>query len=309
MTHRSVSILMDSENTEQESDFAGKMLIKRPEITSFVDIDDDMENASPESPELEFEDPGYESSTFKTQRWKLGSQIGHLSRHDDKSFRKLKHIHQSITSQENELDSKTTKRNIYFSMILTQWFPEPLIDNAVAELHKTDCTKMVADESVICRILGYIEALLRVSCRSIPWTTVFEINDQLGLNLDKKDIAAAKFKAVRSGAYNEFYKKRGSRETFDVIRFYMTRLIADIDLTSVTTSQKKEILSLSRRLCNFLEQRRLVPKDPEMYGHAIVEIACKNVLKSRNLHTLDDPRLKKKLSTALHYIKKQLRQG
>jgi hypothetical protein len=255
----------------------------------------------------EFEDNSYESPLIKTQRWKLGSQIGPVSRAKREEFRKLKYLHQSISSKENDLESKTVKRNIHFASLLVQWFPEALIDNAVKELHNTDRAKVVADEAVVIRILGYIEALLRVSCRTIPWKTVFEINQELGMNIDKKEIAAAKFNAVAAGAYKEFYKKKGKDETFDVIRFQITRLIADLNMGPHPLSQKKEILAYSRRLCKFLQYKGIIPKDPEIYGHAIVEIACKKVLKTRNLRTLDDPRLKKKLSTAIHYIKKQMK--
>jgi hypothetical protein len=300
---------MDSENKKQESPALTKLLANHSNLANFDINEQEIVDDETETSSLHFEDPSYDSSTFKTRRWKLGSQIGAVSRHDRKEFRKLKHIHQSITSKENELDSKTIKRNFYFASLLVQWFPEPLIDHAVAELNNTDPTKVVADESVICRILGYIEALLRVSCRSIPWATVFEINEQLGVKIEKKKIISSKFKAVSSGAFKEFYKKNASLESFNVVRFYMTRLIAEIDIKKVDISQKKEILALSRRLCKFLEYKRLVPKDPEIYGHAIVEIACKNVLKTRNLQTLQDPRLKKKLSTAIHYIKKQCKQG
>jgi hypothetical protein len=269
----------------------------------------EIEEEEIEADSLRFEDTSYESPTHKTKRWKLGSEIGPISRGKQEEFRKLKYIHQSISSKENDLDSKTIKRNLHFASLLVQWFPEPLIDSALKELHKTDRAKVVADEAVVIRILGYIEALLRVSCRTIPWKTVFEINQELAMNIDKKEIAAAKFNAVAAGAFKDFYQQKGKTETFDVIRFQMTRLIADLTIEPHPISKKKEILDLSRRLCKFLEAKRIVPKDPELYGHAIVEIACKKVLKTRNLRTLDDPRLKKKLSTAIHYIKKQIKKN
>lgn len=300
-------ILMDSDKKDVES----------PELTSLLATHSGYkilaaEATISEDPEettssLEFEDPSYDTGAMKTDRWKLGSQIGFASRGKHDQFRKLKYLHQSISTKENHLDSKTIKRNIHFSALLVQWFPEPLIDQAVVELHKTDNAKVVADETVIVRILGYIEALLRVSCRTIPWKTIFEINNELGLNIDKKEIAAAKFKAVSSGAFKEFYKKNKNKETFDVIRFQMVRLIADLNINPHSNSHKKEILALSRKLCQFLEMKKLIPKDPEIYGHAIVEIACKKVLKTRSLRTIEDPRLKKKLSTAIHYIGKQIK--
>jgi len=283
------------------------LLINHSDYDTFADSALEDEYIESESTYPEFEDNSYESPLVKTQRWKLGTQIGPISRGKQEEFRKLKYLHQSISSKDNDLESKTVKRNIHFASLLVQWFPEALIDNAVKELHQTDRAKVVADEAVVIRILGYIEALLRVSCRTIPWKTVFEINQELGMNIDKKEIAAAKFNAVAAGAYSEFYKKNGKDETFDVIRFQMTRLIAELNMGSQPLSKKKEILDYSRRLCKFLQHKGIIPKDPEIYGHAIVEIACKKVLKSRNLRTLDDPRLKKKLSTAIHYIKKQIK--
>lgn len=297
---------MVSDKKENESPSLTALLLNDSEYDEVIVDDDYAEETGIESTPIRFEESNYETSYFKPNRWKLGSQIGSTSKGTHKDYRKLKHIHQSISSKENELDSKTLKRNLHFASLLVQWFPEQMIDSAVAELHKTDMSKVIADEAVVCRILGYIEALLRVSCRTIPWTTVFEINNELGMNIDKTDIAAAKFNAVRLGAFGDFYKKRGRRESFDVIRFQMTRLIANLEVGHDTRTKKKEILDFSRKLCSFLEKKQIVPKDPEIYGHAIVEIACKKVLKTRNLQTLDDPRLKKKLSTAIHYIKKQI---
>jgi hypothetical protein len=298
---------MRSKKKVEDAPHLTALLANHSNYGTFAESESEPEYTEIESTYPQFEDNSYENPTIKTQRWKLGSQIGPISRGKHEEFRKLKYLHQSISSKENDLESKTVKRNIHFASLLVQWFPEALIDNAVKELHNIDRAKVVADEAVVIRILGYIEALLRVSCRTIPWKTVFEINQELGMSIDKKEIAAAKFNAVASGAYKEFYKKRGKDETFDVIRFQMTRLIAELNMGSHPLSQKKEILTYSRRLCKFLQAKRIIPKDPEIYGHAIVEIACKKVLKSRNLRTLDDPRLKKKLSTAIHYIKKQIK--
>jgi hypothetical protein len=296
---------MGSDKKKIKTELSTPLLLSHAGTGSYTPKPKSQRQNSSETEPLQFEDPSYQVSGMKVHRWRLGSQIGRLSNGQQETFRKLKYLHQSISSKGNALDSKTIKRNLHFSTLLTQWFPEQLIDQAITELHNTDCSKVVADESVVIRILGYIEALLRFNCRTIPWKTIFEINDQLGMNIDKNQIASAKFKAVASGAFKDFYSKRGNRETFDVIRFYMVRLIADLDVGSDTKTKKKEILGFSRRLCKFLESKRVVPKDPEIYGHAIIEIACKKVLKTRNLQTLDDPRLKKKLSTAIHYIKKQ----
>jgi hypothetical protein len=298
---------MDSDKRDRESPQLTSLLANHSKYAKIAESTPIIEEEEIEPTSLHFEDASYESPSFKTKRWKLGSEIGPISRGKYEQFRKLKYIHQSISSKENDFDSKTIKRNMHFASLLVQWFPEALIDSALKELHDTDRTKVVADETVVIRILGYIEALLRVSCRTIPWKTVFEINQELGMNIDKKEIATAKFNAVAAGAFKDFYKKRGKNETFDVIRFQVTRLIADLDIGSHPISQKKEILNVSRRLCKFLEVRGIVPKDPEIYGHAIVELACKKVLKTRTLRTLDDPRLKKKLSTAIHYIKKQIK--
>ncbi len=254
----------------------------------------------------QFEERSYDLTGMKPLRWQLGSQISTLSRSKcpEKDFTKLKHLHERIASQENNLASKTLQRNLWFSSLLSQWFPESLIDQAITELHATDLSKVMADEKVLCRILGYLEALLRISCRTIPWQTLQEINDELGFNIDKNKVATAKFKAIQCGAFKSFYQNRGNTDTFDVIRFQIGRLIAKLD---VIPSHKKVILDFSQRLCAFLEQKQQIPKDPEIYGHAIVEIACKRILKSRNLRTVQDARLKKKISTAIHYIRKQCR--
>lgn len=298
---------MRSQKKDKDAPYLTALLSNHSSYENIAESEPEPEYTKIEPTYPQFEDNSYENPDIKTQRWKLGSQIGPISRGKHEEFRKLKYLHQSISSKENDLESKTVKRNIHFASLLVQWFPEALIDNAVKELHETDRAKVVADEAVVIRLLGYIEALLRVSCRTIPWKTLFEINEELGMNIDKKEIAAAKFNAVAVGAYKEFYKKRGKDETFDVIRFQMTRLIADLNIGPHPLSKKKEILDYSRRLCKFLQSRGIIPKDPEIYGHAIVEIACKKVLESRNLRTLDDPRLKKKLSTAIHYIKKQIK--
>ncbi len=262
------------------------------------------DNASEDNCHPQFEERSYDLTGMKPLRWQLGSRIGSLPRSKcgEKDFNKLKHLHERIASQDNDLASKTFQRNLRFSCLLSQWFPEQLIDQAITELHATDSSKVMTDEKVLCRILGYLEALLRMSCRTIPWQTLYEINNELGVDIDKNKVAAAKFRAVQCGAFNNFYRNRGNTDTFDVVRFQIVRLIAQLE---VTPRQKKEILEFSRQFCTFLEQKRQIPKDPEIYGHAIVEIACKQVLKTRNLQTVQDVRLKKKMSTAIHYIRKQ----
>ena len=92
--------------------------------------------------------------------------------------------------------------------IFRAWhFPESMIDQVIVELHKTDRSKVVADQTAVIRILSYIEAFLRISCRTIPWKTLFEINNELGMNIDKNQIAAAKFQAIQKEAYQNYLEK------------------------------------------------------------------------------------------------------
>lgn len=300
---------MGSNSKRKKSNLVVSMLEEKAGYENTVPFVEKQEYYEPETESINFEEPKYDTTLHKPHRWKLGTKMGSGS---GKEYRKLKFLHECISSKENKLDSKTLKRNLHFSALLTQWFPESTIDQVVIELHKTDNTKVVADQTVVIRILGYIEAFLRINCRTIPWKTIDEINHELGMNIDKNHISAAKFQAVQNGAYKNFYKKRGNKDTFDVIRFQIGRLIATLDMTPTSISEipqaKREILDYTRRLSKFLEHKRIIPKDPEIYGHAIVEIACKKVLKTRNLRTLpSDSNLKKKLSTAIHYIRKQIK--
>ncbi len=296
---------MGSNSKREKSNLVVSVLVDGAGYEKNVPSANEQEFYEPETDSINFEEPVYDTTLHKPHRWKLGSKMGSGS---SKEYRKLKFLHECISTKENDLDSKTIKRNLHFSALLTQWFPESMVDQVILELHKTDRSKVVADETVVIRILGYIEAFLRISCRTIPWATVFEINNELGVNIDKNEIAVAKFQAIQNGAFETFYKKRGNKESFDVIRFQIGRLIASLNVSPAEPIAKKDILAFSQRLCKFLESKRIVPKDPEIYGHAIVEIACKKVLGTRNLRTLDDPRLKKKLSTAIHYIRKQVKQ-
>jgi hypothetical protein len=295
---------MGSNSKREKSNLLVSVLSEEAGYEKNITFAEKQEYYEPETDSVNFEEPVYDTTLHKPHRWKLGSKMSYGS---GKEYRKLKFLHECISSKENQLDSKTLKRNLHFSALLTQWFPENMIDQIVAEIHKTDTSKVIADQTVVIRLLGYIDAFLRISCRTIPWSTLFEINDELGMNIDKNHIAAAKFKAIQNGAYESFYKKRGNKETFDVIRFQIGRLIATLDVSPAEPSTKKDILEYSKRLCKFLEHKRIVPKDPEIYGHAIVEIGCKKVLGTRNLRTLDDSRLKKKLSTAIHYIRKHIK--
>lgn len=297
---------MGSNSKREKSNLLVSVLVEEAGYEKNITSARKQEFYEPETDSINFEEPVYDTSLQKPNRWKLGSRIGSGA---GKEYSKLRFLHDCISSKENDLDSKTIKRNLHFSALLNQWFPESMIDQVIVELHKTDRSKVVADETVVIRILGYIEAFLRISCRTIPWNTVFEINNELGMNIDKNQIAAAKFQAISLGAYESFYKKRGNKDTFDVIRFQIGRLIASLDVSPVEPIIKKDILAYSQRLCKFLETKHIVPKDPEIYGHAIVEISCKKILGTRNLRTLDDSRLKKKLSTAIHYIRKQGKQS
>ncbi|MFW9875694.1 MAG: hypothetical protein ACFFG0_21535 [Candidatus Thorarchaeota archaeon] len=295
---------MGSNSKREKSNLSTSMLVQRRAYEKNTTSAQNEEYYEPETDTLNFEEPIYDTTLHKPHRWKLGSK---MSSGSGKEYRKLKFLHECISSKENDLDSKTIKRNLHFSALLMQWFPESMIDQVILELHKTDRTKVVADQTVVIRILGYIEAFLRITCRTIPWKTLFEINNELGMNIDKNEIATSKFQAIQNGAFSSFYKKKGNKETFDVIRFQIGRLIAGLDVSPAEPVTKKDILAFSQRLCKYLEAKHIIPKDPEIYGHAIVEIACKKVLGTRNLRTLDDPRLKKKLSTAIHYIRKHVK--
>ncbi len=259
------------------------------------------------SESIHFEDTSCSTSAMKPYRWKLGSEIGSvpLSQQSSQNYNKLKTIHKRLTSIANHMDSKTLQRNLHFASLLQQWFPESLIDQAISELHSTDPSKVMTDEKAVGRILGYIEALLRASCRTIPWKTIEEINRGLGYRISKNMVAAAKFRAVQCGAFKDFYQNRDSSETFDVVRFQIVSLITKLDIDAC---KKRQILELSQRLCKALEKKRQIPKDPEIYGMAIVELSCKKILKKRWLMTCqgEGEKLKKKVSTAMHYIKKQL---
>ncbi|MFX1514342.1 MAG: hypothetical protein ACFFCQ_17345 [Promethearchaeota archaeon] len=243
-------------------------------------------------------------SHFRPLRWKNGSIISNTSSADYKAvYSKLSRLHQQISSQENHLDSKTVHRNLDLASRLQQWFPIAIIDEAVTELHKTDLTKVIETKSALIRILGYIECVLRIRCRTIPWKTLDAINEEFGMQLTKSDIGKAKFQAIKNNAFPEFFRKHFISESFSVLR---GQIAMNIPQLPVNPSEKKEILFITKSLCKLLEEIRQIPKDPEIYGYAIIEMAYKQVTKKRALVTIHDRKMKKQISTAIHYIKKKL---
>ena len=51
-----------------------------------------------------------------------------------KKYGKLGRMHNQISSKENELDSKTVKRNMDIGARLERWFPGIIIDEAITSL-------------------------------------------------------------------------------------------------------------------------------------------------------------------------------
>ena len=108
---------MRSKKKAEESSYLTALLANHSNYETFAESESESEYSEIESTYPQFEDNSYESPTVKTKRWKLGSQIGPISRGKQEEFRKLKYLHQSISSKENDLESKTIKRNIHFSSL------------------------------------------------------------------------------------------------------------------------------------------------------------------------------------------------
>ncbi|MFX0208067.1 MAG: hypothetical protein ACFFDT_18925 [Candidatus Hodarchaeota archaeon] len=244
-------------------------------------------------------------SYYHPYRWKNGSKFSPSSctTNSHMLYSRLSRLHQQISSQENQLDSKTVHRNLDLASRLQQWFPIAILDEAILELHKTDLTKVVSTKNALVRILAYIECVLRIRCRTIPWKTLDEISQEFGIHIEKNAIAKMKFQAIKNGVFSEFFRENSIKESFDVVRAQIAMKIPHLPVNPV---EKKAILNLAKKVCDFLEKKRQIPKDPEIYGYAIVEIVYKHVTSKRALVTVYDRRMKKQVSTAIHYIRKKL---
>ncbi|MFX1514346.1 MAG: hypothetical protein ACFFCQ_17365, partial [Promethearchaeota archaeon] len=226
-----------------------------------------------------FESPLPFSEEIHPHRWSLGST---LSQDDAYKFTKLASIHRNISNQECIHGSRTAQRNFSLAVKLQQWFPVALLDVALAEMHRIDLTKKIGDDNALARVLGYLECTLRFRCRTIPWRVIWEINKELGVNLTKPLISEYRFKALQAGAFSTSERKRANSDTFNVLRYTIASLIPSLPVSS---DEKRTITRFTKTLCAFLECQHIIPKDPEVYGHAIVVIAYKKVTGNRNLVT------------------------
>ncbi|MFX0212287.1 MAG: hypothetical protein ACFFDT_40315, partial [Candidatus Hodarchaeota archaeon] len=235
-------------------------------------------------PEQVFEESNLsDEADWKEDRWQLGSVIAPpRNSSNDKKYAKLALIHHNISSNTGLFHSRTVRRNIEFAVKLQQWFPVALLDETLTELHRTDRAKIFGDENVVARILGYLECALRIRCRTIPWKTIWEINNELGMNLTKRHIFDCRFKALKAGAFSNGKSGKFNRDTFNVMRGKIAALTPSLPIND---GEKPKILMFAKKLCAWLEARHIVPKDPEVYSHAIVEIAYKKVTGKRNLVT------------------------
>ncbi len=290
-----------SEIERKEVDLVARLSGNQEDAASFSSSPNNDLDSSYKESDRAFETPVSSSDEMHPHRWGLGSTFSWAA---DKKFTKLASLHNNITNKDGSFASRTAQRNVSFVVKLQQWFPVKLLDEVIAEMNRANLSKVIGDETCLARILGFLECALRVRCRTIPWDTIWQINEELEVNLTKPMISEYRFKALQVGAFSRWDQRPANGDTFNVMRGKIAMLIPSLPVSS---GKKREILELAKQLCAFLEYRHIVPKDPEVYAHAIVEMAYKKATGKRTLVTTTNPTFKTMLSTAIHYIRKKLK--
>ncbi len=217
------------------------------------------------------------------------------------NYTRLASIHRSIVSK--TCHSQTVERNISFAAKLEPWFPVPLLIEVLIELHRTDLSEILDDEHALARILGHLECSLRIRCRTIPWRVIWILNLEFSMKLTKTLIFDYYLRAVSAGAFAYFQDWRSNRDTFAIMRGQIVALSLNLP---VPPKKQREILQQAKELCTLLALQRVDPHDPEVYAHALVELAYKRITGKKALITTKNFALKTKLTFTIQSLHQDL---
>jgi hypothetical protein len=206
---------------------------------------------------------------------------------------RLRSLHTKITSQDTPGSQPRDQFYRLVGELLSRFFPlailDPLIDEIVC-LNSIRLPRTV--DKAACIVLAAVEMYLRKHQRKILKEKVIaEIATELGLDINRKKLTAAKWFLAKGGFWKEHLYDINTA-TYEILR----NLILEI-ITNIAVPRPEEIVTFRRQLyhhcgelINQLAEARRHPQDLEIYAYAIVSHAAERFLDTPILpkYTLED---------------------
>ncbi|MHA2335481.1 MAG: hypothetical protein ACXAEU_25855, partial [Candidatus Hodarchaeales archaeon] len=159
-------------------------------------------------------------------------------------------------------------------------------------------------EQEIKKILAYIDCLLRLDGNTIRWKTLVEIGDYFGFEINKRSLFKHRFRA-----HEAFFASHGRKWVLEKLRkspvLIMKQVVTDFITTDTGLSleEKMHARKESFRIIDMIRAKRFIPRDYEIYAHAIYQLVTKNnyTLPVDEL-PIPTPRFKKAVINAIYNI-------
>jgi hypothetical protein len=251
-----------------------------------------------------FKTPSPNNKTTNLQHSTLGNNLSKTpSTYLYTKYGRLILSYRYIVGKTRQFNPQTVQQNTSYATKLQRWFPVPLLIEVLIELHRTDPFELINEEHILARILGYLECSLRIRCRTLPWQAIWDISHEFKMNLSKSLIFDYYLRALSAGAFANFKDWRSNKDTFTIMRGLIVSLCLDLPVTS---AQQREILQLAKEFCTFLVIYRFDPEDPELYAHALVELAYMQLIGGQALVTSSNPAFNTMLLSVMDSIHQDL---
>lgn len=224
----------------------------------------------------EYQEPSF--STQRVTRWYNGSLMGNGGENSllfGPSGR-LRSLHTKITSQETPGSQPRDQFYRLVGNLLSQFLPLAILDSLIDEIVRLRLIRLPRSmDEAACILLAAVEMYLRKQQRVILKETVIaEIASELGLDIDRRKLTAAKWFLAKGGFWKEHLHDINTA-TYDILRNLTLEII-----TSLAAPRPEETVPFRRKLyqhcgelINQLVAAQRHPQDLEVYAHAIVSLA------------------------------------
>ncbi|MFX0116816.1 MAG: hypothetical protein ACFFB3_19870 [Candidatus Hodarchaeota archaeon] len=219
---------------------------------------------------------------------------------------RLRSLHTRITSQETPGSQPRSRLYRLVGDILSQFFPFEILDPLIEELTTSKSIRLPqAIEEAVCIVLAAVEMFLRKCNRTILKEKVIsEIGDELGMDIDRKKIAAAKWFLARGGFWKDHLHEI-STATYEILQNLTLEIITSYPFPVQENSAefRRQLFHRCMLLINHLSETRRRPQNLEIYAHVLVSLAAESLL---NSHVLTSDLLgDSHFNTRVHRAKRQ----
>ncbi|MFX1536490.1 MAG: hypothetical protein ACFFDI_19925 [Promethearchaeota archaeon] len=168
--------------------------------------------------------------------------------------------YQTIVRSDPVLSERAQRIRKYIG-VLSQWFPLPLLDEIGKEMLLEANTRQNS-RNLLAHFLGTLEISLRKRQCTIRWTTLQEINQTTGTDLEKKDIYRWMFRVLQR-------KRERPPETLRVVQHLTIEAISQYQFPP---NYKRQLYFKAVQAIKILKSKGFVCKDPEITSWALKRV-------------------------------------